>query len=150
MSKDDKTDYEVGYGKPPKATRFQKGQSGNPKGRPKEARGFRASLQRELEAPVRIREGDREVRISKGEAVAKRVVEKSLKGDLGAARLIAALDGERVLALAAAGSAAAAEPEPVDAEILDHLLKLLASDAVQRPTEATDHAGRDEDGEGAE
>jgi hypothetical protein len=27
--------YEVGRGKPPKATRFQKGKSGNPKGRPK-------------------------------------------------------------------------------------------------------------------
>lgn len=29
------TDYEVGYGKPPKHTQFPKGQSGNPKGRPK-------------------------------------------------------------------------------------------------------------------
>lgn len=31
----DKKDYEVGYGKPPKNTRFKAGQSGNPKGRPK-------------------------------------------------------------------------------------------------------------------
>lgn len=30
-----KKPYEVGRGKPPKATRFQKGKSGNPKGRPK-------------------------------------------------------------------------------------------------------------------
>jgi Family of unknown function (DUF5681) len=28
-------DYEVGYGKPPARSRFSKGQSGNPKGRPK-------------------------------------------------------------------------------------------------------------------
>lgn len=34
----DKKDYEVGYGKPPKSTQFQKGQSGNPKGRPKKKR----------------------------------------------------------------------------------------------------------------
>ena len=27
--------YEVGYGKPPKHSQFQKGKSGNPKGRPK-------------------------------------------------------------------------------------------------------------------
>ncbi len=37
MSKLDEEDvgYEVGYGKPPAASRFKKGQSGNPKGRPK-------------------------------------------------------------------------------------------------------------------
>lgn len=34
MSDDDKP-YEVGYRKPPKHGRFQKGQSGNPRGRPK-------------------------------------------------------------------------------------------------------------------
>ena|SRR5437868_14511965 len=39
MSKDDSTDdYEVGYGKPPKNSQFQKGVSGNPTGRPKKAR----------------------------------------------------------------------------------------------------------------
>ena len=38
MSRDKKGDYTVGYGKPPTATRFKKGQSGNPKGRPKGSR----------------------------------------------------------------------------------------------------------------
>jgi len=30
--------YDVGYGKPPKGGQFQKGQSGNPRGRPKGSR----------------------------------------------------------------------------------------------------------------
>jgi Family of unknown function (DUF5681) len=32
---DEKNDYEVGYKRPPIATRFKKGQSGNPSGKPK-------------------------------------------------------------------------------------------------------------------
>ena len=34
MLADEKRDDEVGYGKPPRRTRFRKGQSGNPRGRP--------------------------------------------------------------------------------------------------------------------
>ena len=35
-----KAGYEVGYGKPPQHSRFKPGQSGNPKGRPKSAKGL--------------------------------------------------------------------------------------------------------------
>jgi Family of unknown function (DUF5681) len=31
-------EYDIGYGRPPKGSRFKPGQSGNPKGRPKRAR----------------------------------------------------------------------------------------------------------------
>ena len=34
QNQNDETDYEVGYGKPPKHTQFKRGQSGNPNGRP--------------------------------------------------------------------------------------------------------------------
>ncbi len=78
---DDTKDYEVGYGKPPKATQFKKGRSGNPKGRPKGAKGVNASLKRELETKVTVREGSHELRISKAEAIAKRLTAGALKGD---------------------------------------------------------------------
>ena len=38
INKTGRNHYEVGYGKPPKATQFKPGQSGNRKGRPKGAR----------------------------------------------------------------------------------------------------------------
>ena len=44
MGKDRNGHYEVGYGKPPVATRWQPGQSGNPKGREKGARGLKTDL----------------------------------------------------------------------------------------------------------
>ena len=41
-------DYEIGYGKPPTHSQWRKGQSGNPKGKPKGARGLKGDLDRAL------------------------------------------------------------------------------------------------------
>lgn len=49
----------VGYGRPPKASRFQPGQSGNPRGRPKGAVGFKATLEKVLLQGHRIHERGR-------------------------------------------------------------------------------------------
>ena len=114
-------EYEVGYGKPPKATRFKKGQSGNPKGRPKGAKGFTASLMRELEAGITVREGNRKVKISKGEAAAKRLVAAALNGDMKALGMLARLDNDLSAKVEAAGDAAEFDaPEAVDLDILRH------------------------------
>jgi hypothetical protein len=47
--------YEVGYGKPPTATRFRKGQSGNPRGPKKGSRGLKKDLHKALGAPHSIK-----------------------------------------------------------------------------------------------
>lgn len=53
------TSYDVGYGKPPVASRFKPGQSGNPRGRPKNARNVRTLLAAALAQRITIREGER-------------------------------------------------------------------------------------------
>ncbi len=74
-------DYEIGYGRPPRATRFRPGQSGNPKGRPKRTKNLKTDLMEELGETIRVREGDCEFRVSKQRAVLKSLIAKAVKGD---------------------------------------------------------------------
>lgn len=126
---DDDSDYEVGYGRPPKNKQFKKGESGNPRGRPKGAKGFIASLERELAAKITVREGDKETEISKAEALAKRLTEKALKGDIGAIKMLAAVDADlsRKVEANIAADATYRESETDDLKILRHFTELVRS-----------------------
>lgn len=94
------SDYEVGYGKPPEASRFQKGRSGNPRGRPKGAKTRNADLgddklrgliRGEAYRGIEIREGDRTLTVPIAQAVMRSVAHSALKGRVSAQRLFAEL-----------------------------------------------------------
>jgi hypothetical protein len=75
--------YEVGYGKPPKASRFSKGRSGNPRGRKKksEIADVRTVIEAVLEEPIKLRDGDKSRSATKLEAMLLVQRMKALKGD---------------------------------------------------------------------
>jgi hypothetical protein len=81
MSETEMSDgYLVGYGKPPKNTRFRKGISGNPSGRPKKALDFFAELRREANRPITINENGRRICIPKIRGIARQATNKALAG----------------------------------------------------------------------
>jgi hypothetical protein len=81
-------DYPVGYGKPPKHTQFKKGQSGNPKGRPRGSKDFATLIDNELEEPVSATENGRTKTVSKLAALVKQLVNKAVSGDLPATKML--------------------------------------------------------------
>ena len=94
------TDYEVGFRKPPEATRFKPGQSGNPKGRLKGAKNRRPALHEErmkdiildeADRTITVRDGDRNVSGPMAQAVIRSLAVNAAKGQQRAQRLFAEL-----------------------------------------------------------
>jgi hypothetical protein len=100
--------YDVGRGKPPVATRFAKGQSGNPSGKPKGARNrvpatneerLKAIVLQEAYRDIKVNDGDRQITIPMAQAVIRSIAVAAAKGQPRAqvlfTTLLAAVEQER-------------------------------------------------------
>ncbi len=118
-------DYEVGYGKPPRHTRFKKGEpSANPRGRP--AKNLMALLVEGLNKPVVVTEDGQRRTITVREAIVTQLINKSATADLRATKMLLDMikDAEKQ-------TAAASPPEKpfrftaADEEVVDQLIERL-------------------------
>jgi hypothetical protein len=88
MPDDPKPEYEVGYGRPPRHSRFEKGRSGNPRGRPPGAKDLKTLLAEALDETVIVAENGGRRKITKRSAIITQFVNRCVKADLRAIKLL--------------------------------------------------------------
>src|SRR5580693_6342401 len=88
MPPDNNRDDEVGYGKPPRRTRFTKGQSGNPRGRLPGAKNLKTLLSEALNEFVIVTENGGRRKITKRQAIITQLVNRSATADWRAIKIL--------------------------------------------------------------
>lgn len=117
----------IGYGRPPTKTRFQKGQSGNPRGRRKGSTNFSTDLKYTLQALVVVQDRGKPKKISTQRAMLMLAREKALKGDWRALdRLLGLANVSSVDANAGVANAS----EASDQAILEHYRERLRQEQL--------------------
>jgi len=120
----------IGYCNPPEHTRFKKGQSGNPRGRPKGTLNLATVLERTLRERVAVNENGRRKTITKLEASIKQLTNKAASGDFKAMQLLATL-------VRSAEERAAQIPDPDvgldedDQQVLEGILSRYGASALE-------------------
>jgi hypothetical protein len=79
--------YDVGFGKTPKRTRFSKGRSGNPNGRPPKKPDLYLELTRVLRENVTVTVAGQPEKVTVQQALLLRLREQALRGEVWAERL---------------------------------------------------------------
>jgi hypothetical protein len=133
---DDHSHEEVGYGKPPRHTQFRKGESGNPRGRPKGALSLSGVVKRMLKETVVINENGVRKTVTKLEAAVKQVINKAASGDLQAMRQLTPL------ASVAETEVAVAKNNP-DLSEADRKVMARFLHGLQKPKEGKDNGNND-------
>jgi hypothetical protein len=119
--------YTVGWGKPPAASRFQPGRSGNPNGRPKASADMTGQMKAVLTSKISVSEPEGKSRsITIQEALVRKVRQMALEGDLGMQKIVLRLTELAEQIPAPIDPYKAELDEWEQAEMVDGLSKMIA------------------------
>jgi hypothetical protein len=134
-----------GFCRPPASTRFKKGVSGNPKGRPKGSLNTAAVFMKTLREKVVINEHGQRKTVTKLEAAFKQLVNKAAGGDLRAIALFRDLAREAEEKQKAAAVQPGSAAGELDQEVIQGILhrfqqenEVRQSNEGSQPEEAQD------------
>lgn len=130
-SADSEHDYDVGYCRPPKKHQFQKGCSGNPRGRPKNSKNFATIVQEAAFETQTVRLDGKATKVTAVEVMVLQLRKKAMAGDERAAHRFFELLAKTVpLRVEPDGAeqiggmrTSLSQPDERDLEQLSHLLK---------------------------
>jgi hypothetical protein len=91
-------EFEVGYGKPPRATRYKPGQSGNSKGRPKRSKNGKTILLEALNETVVVSENGVQKRMTKLELLIRTAIARASKDSKTALNFLKVIEEHGLLA----------------------------------------------------
>jgi len=81
-------DYELGYKKPPKASQFKKGQSGNRRGRPRGSQHALTTVEQALGTKITVAENGRRRKVSKAARMFEQLATAAAEGDPNATQTV--------------------------------------------------------------
>jgi len=127
-------DDEVGYGRPPRSKQFKKGQSGNPKGRPKATKNVSTMLEEVFFRKIQISENGRRREVTMVEAILRQLVNGAVKGEMRhidrVLKLLPYVQEARDAALAAESRGTLVDPGD-DVAVLEALAEIFGTDPEQ-------------------
>jgi hypothetical protein len=118
----------MGFGKPPVRTRFKKGRSGNPKGRPRKQPDRHSELTKVLREKVTITVEGQQKKVTVQQALLLRLRDQALRGELWAGKLL-----QKVVA---ALPESASESGSVDMEAIGAKFDRIMAESARKEAEA--------------
>lgn len=125
----------VGYKNPPKQHQFRPGKSGNPSGRPKKIKSIAEEVLEALGEMTRILRDGHQIQATKAAAIASKLIDRAIDGDMRATNSILSLSNE------SNRDQVAGDNSQADLDIVEDL---IAREMRRRETKTDDRADASE------